>query len=85
MPPRLTLREIHARRQRAEEGVARFKSLSMEMTAEMNARMPGGGIWMVEAARAMADVSLNWRLEEIRVEMEMIREGMLKTSIEVNE
>lgn len=40
---------------------------------------------MVEAARAMADVSLNWRLEEIRVEMEMIREGMLKTSIEVNE
>lgn len=44
MPPRLTLREIHARRQRAEEGVARFKSLSMEMTAEMNARMPGGGL-----------------------------------------
>jgi hypothetical protein len=88
MPPRLTLREIQARHQRAEEGVARIESLKRQFHAEMMARMDQGGIEMAGIARAERDASWQRRVEEIQREMEeateMIRGGMPRTSIEVN-
>lgn len=90
MPPRLTLREIQARRQRTEEGVARFESLNMQFAQEVMARAAQGRAGMAGIADALeGDASWQRRQEGIRQEMaaaiEMIREGMPKTTIDVVE
>ena len=86
MPPRLTLREIQARRQRAEKGIACFKSLMMQFSAEKDARTQGGP---ADVVRAIGDASWERRVEELQREMaaaiEMIREGMPRNTIQVND
>ena len=68
MPPRLTLREIQARRQRAEEGIARFGSLREHSYEDLLTAMQGG-IRLPGTDLTMAVASFHRRAEEIRGRM----------------
>ena len=76
MPPRLTLREIQARRQRAEEGIAHFKPQIPHYTLEAMAHYTleamareQGRVGMAQVADALeGDASWQRRSEEIRRE-----------------
>lgn len=82
MPRRLTLRELEARRRRAEEGMERFKAAHWRMGEDAWRRERQEGFFA-----ALFDPSferfVNEVLEEMEAAVEMIREGLPKTTVEV--
>lgn len=82
MPPRLTLRELEARRRRAEEGFQRFKAAEERIGAEIASRGRDGSL---EAA--LGDLTIQRTsteaLEEMAAAVKMIRGGLPKATVEV--